>query len=211
MKRLMILLTLPLVAGITCLPSQAQSYLYSQARPGATSRTSQRTRNLTRVSSAYTSSQRVALPRTGFGNFTPVLGPRGRNNLPPTRLDSFVKQAGGFAERIYGDEGINGIPEYHEFTAEHRIERGIVGDRAAGLTTGHGSELPPAWGGDEFVDTEEPTQAGRQAQNHHFPGYTQVPIPPRQAVATRGDMTGAPLRSEPTTTNGGFAFDLSGI
>jgi hypothetical protein len=90
----------------------------------------------------------------GFGNTTRVSGPTGRNGLPPTSLDSFVANAGGNAERIYGDEGIYSRPPYDEFTADHRINAGITGDRDAGLTTGHGSILPDAWGNDEFLGQE---------------------------------------------------------
>ncbi len=93
-----------------------------------------------------------------------ISGPRGRNGLPPTRLDSFVKEAGGHAWHIYGDEGTTSIPPFFEFSPIHRIERGINGPRAAGLTTQHGSPLPPAWGGDEFVKTEGFTQSGAPYQ-----------------------------------------------
>jgi hypothetical protein len=78
-----------------------------------------------------------------------------RNGLPATTTDSFVYQAGGQAELIYGDEGVYDIPPYFEFTKEHRIAAGIFGQRDAGLTTGHGSLLPDAWGGDEFVKGPE--------------------------------------------------------
>jgi len=57
---------------------------------------------------------------------------------------------------IYGDENI----PYEEFTREHRIERGITGERREGLTTGHGSYLPDAFGGDEFVDGPEWSHSG---------------------------------------------------
>lgn len=111
-------------------------------------------------------------------------GPAGglptRNGLPPTCLDSFVYEAGGQAELIYGDEGSNGPPPYglsssslgggagisipgagvgidigiggggDGFDASHRINAGITGINAQGLTTGHGSYLPDAWGRDEF-------------------------------------------------------------
>jgi len=73
-----------------------------------------------------------------------------KSGLPPTTLDSFVKEAGGRAEAIYGDEGtgINGPPPMSNFTKGDRINRGIVGVNNKGLTTGHGSWLPDAWGGD---------------------------------------------------------------
>lgn len=102
----------------------------------------------------------------GGGYSAPGGTPRVRNGLPPTSLDSFVHNAGGQAEAIYGDEGVDGPPPYEEFTPMHRINAGIVGVRDAGLTTGHGSMLPNAMGGDEFVDTEGFTQAGTNAGNY---------------------------------------------
>ncbi|MFX9676748.1 hypothetical protein ABTO97_19115, partial [Acinetobacter baumannii] len=74
-----------------------------------------------------------------------------RGGLPATTLDSFVKNAGGNAEAIYGDEGTTKIPPYFGFSYDHRINAGITGSRDAGLTTGHGSTLPSAWGADEFL------------------------------------------------------------
>lgn len=147
-------------------PAIAQ-YARSQGHPGQYGRRSRQTASYNRSGAAATRNQRIALRRAGFGNMTPVLGPRGRNGLPPTRLDSFVKEAGGLAFKIYGDEGIR-RPPIDEFKPENRIERGILGDRASGLTTGHGSELPPAWGGDEFVDSEPLTRAGGRAESRHF-------------------------------------------
>ncbi|MDR3613122.1 MAG: hypothetical protein P4L53_06130 [Candidatus Obscuribacterales bacterium] len=80
--------------------------------------------------------------------------PQMYNGLPPTSLDSFVSNAGGSAELIYGDEGTDGLPPYYGFDASHRINAGITGQSAAGLTTGHSSYLPDAWGGDEFTGNE---------------------------------------------------------
>lgn len=74
-----------------------------------------------------------------------------RNGLPATSMDSFVNQAGEMADMIYGDEGTTDIPPYFEFTPDHRIQAGIFGMRNAGLTTGHASYLPDAWGADEFL------------------------------------------------------------
>jgi hypothetical protein len=88
-------------------------------------------------------------PRNGF-----------RNNLPPTRFDSFVLNAGAHAEHIYGDEGEFGPPPYECFTEVHRINTGINGDRDLGLTTGHGSYLPDAFGRDEFLGAPEWSQSG---------------------------------------------------
>ena len=67
------------------------------------------------------------------------------------RLDGFAREAKGHAEHIYGDEGTNGIPPYFGFSHPHRINTGINDDRDAGLTTGHGSYMPEAWGADEFI------------------------------------------------------------
>jgi hypothetical protein len=74
-----------------------------------------------------------------------------RNGLPPTTMDSFVYEAGGHAEHIYGDEGVNGLPPYMGFGKAHRINAGIMDRRDAGLTTGHGSYMPDATGKDEFI------------------------------------------------------------
>lgn len=131
----------------------------------------------------------LLLPPTSMGygagqGLAPVRGPRGRNGLPPTRLDSFVSEAQGNAWLIYGDEGTTSIPPFMEFTQGHRIERGINGPRAAGLTTSHGSMLPPAWGGDEYVDTEGFTQAGSPSQQVNplfglVPQLNQIPVLPQ--------------------------------
>lgn len=74
--------------------------------------------------------------------------------LPPCTMDSFVREAGGHAEHIYGDEGSNGLPPYQGFGKAHRINAGIMDTRDAGLTTGHGSLMPDAWGKDEFLGAE---------------------------------------------------------
>jgi len=74
-----------------------------------------------------------------------------RNGLPPCTTDSFVHEAAGEAEHIYGDEGTTDIPPYMGFSTVHRINNGIFNIRDRGLTTGHGSYLPDAWGADEFI------------------------------------------------------------
>ncbi len=129
-----------------------------------TSPQNQTRRNMGRVSGPGFALNDTALPIGAGQGLARVSGPRGRNGLPPTRLDSFVKEAGGHAWHIYGDEGTYSIPPFFEFSPVHRIERGINGPRAAGLTTQHGSPLPPAWGGDEFVKTEGFTQSGAPYQ-----------------------------------------------
>lgn len=73
------------------------------------------------------------------------------NQLPPCQVDSFVYQAGDRAEAIYGDEGISTPPPYFGFDQSHRIDYGIRLQRDEGITTGHGSILPSAWGYDEFI------------------------------------------------------------
>ncbi len=69
------------------------------------------------------------------------------NGLPPTSLDSFVRNAGGHAEAIYGDEGTNSWPPLSGFGPGNTINAGIVGQRSKTITTGHGgSRLPTASG-----------------------------------------------------------------
>jgi hypothetical protein len=85
------------------------------------------------------------LPRTATSGMAGIYG--NFNGLPPTRLDSFVKSAGGLAEQIYGDEGINGPPKINGFNEQNRIEYGITNsENNENLTTGHTSLLPSAWG-----------------------------------------------------------------
>ncbi len=113
----------------------------------------------TLASSAPISAQQIAHrePRTAPTNnkkvfrATPVYRNYQGNGLLPARLDSFVKTSGIYAEQIYGGDSANGKPLFDHFTTDHRINVGIRGDRSAGLTTGHGSYLPDAWGADEFT------------------------------------------------------------
>jgi len=163
----------------------AQAVQRSQAVPGAYGRTSMPTGATPPNSpTRYTSNQRISrLQPTGFGNTAPVFGASGRNGLPPTSLDSFVLNAGGHADAIYGDEGFL-LPPFFEYTKAHRINRGIHGVRDAGLTTGHGSYLPDATGGDEFVDGPEWSQSGaNHGQPHH---YSPVPYYERGPERTPG-------------------------
>lgn len=104
--------------------------------------------------------------------------------LPPVNMDSFVQQAGGAAESIYGDEGVGGkeknggsLPPFDGFGAGHRIDAGIFGTRDAGLTTGHGSSMPSAWGADEYLGGE-----WAQTGSGHFEEYTS---PQYNAYETR--------------------------
>ena len=99
--------------------------------------------------------QKVMLQTTTRGLASVFGGGSGmRDGLPGTTLDSFVHEAAGNAELIYGDEGAAGLPPYESFTYEHRINNGIYDQRKEGLTTGHGSYMPSAWGNDEFLGAE---------------------------------------------------------
>ncbi|PWU01017.1 MAG: hypothetical protein C5B53_03345 [Candidatus Melainabacteria bacterium] len=81
--------------------------------------------------------------QTQFTQLDKVYGGTQPQGLPQTRLDSFVAQAGGQAELIYGDEGVFDIPPYFNFTDDHHINTGIH----SGITTGHqDGSLPEAWG-----------------------------------------------------------------
>jgi hypothetical protein len=105
----------------------------------------------------------AAPPRNQVRNRSPQV----RNGLPPVSTDSFVHEAAGQAELIYGDEG-NGFtaPPFNEFTQEHRIEAGITGVRAEGLTDGKASLLPNSWGGDEFCKPEPFSIHGQTDQSN---------------------------------------------
>ncbi|MDP3508376.1 MAG: hypothetical protein Q8T09_10335 [Candidatus Melainabacteria bacterium] len=98
-----------------------------------------------------------------------LTSPLSLRHLPPVSTDSFVHQAGARAEDIYGNEGVGGIekcpgaygmahqghlPPIEGFNPENRIDAGIYGVRNLGLTTGHGSYMPSAWGADEYVGDE---------------------------------------------------------
>ncbi|HEY9713325.1 MAG TPA: hypothetical protein V6C72_07635 [Chroococcales cyanobacterium] len=123
-----------------------------------------------------------------------------RNGLPPVSMDSFVYEAAGNAELIYGDEGVTNIPPYNEFTYEHRINNGIFGQRDAGLTTGHGSFMPSAWGDDEFLGAEW-SQSGHNGGNPNSTGGLNNTTPDPQTP--NQNPTGNPSQSKvnPTTTS----------
>jgi hypothetical protein len=90
-------------------------------------------------------------PSQGLASSSTAPAPTTRNGLPPTNLDSFVRQAQSAAEFIYGDEGVYTPPPYSGFSKASRINAGIFDTRDAGLTTGHGTKMPDAWGADEFI------------------------------------------------------------
>ncbi len=70
-------------------------------------------------------------------------------------------------------------PFYDGFTARHRINAGIVGQQDAGLTTGHGSYLPDAWGRDEYLGGQESSLSG---PNNN--AYSKINTPDIQVVAS---------------------------
>lgn len=147
--------------GMVALPACADEYS-SQGAPGEFGNTSDTTNNFRRDDSFGTTNQRLPdLQQTTTAILSPISGPTGRNGLPMTSTDSFVLNSAGEAESIFGNEGRDGLSPYSEFTPDHRIERGITGERAEGLTTFHGSLLPSATGNDEFIGGTEWLQAGR--------------------------------------------------
>lgn len=114
-----------------------------------------------------------------------------RNGLPATVMDSFVGNAiqNGRADAIYGDEGTGAAPPpFFGFTAQHRINAGIVGQQDAGLTTGHGSRLPDAWGRDEYLGGQEWSQSGSNNG-----AYDKIVSPDIQVVASAASYDFPPV------------------
>lgn len=124
-------------------------------------------------------------PRSGFKpfyEFTPI-----------RRLDSFVKDAGGHAWYIHGDDGINRTNPLFQFTprfyrrdgdgefSKKSVDDFMQGkeDKLRGVDAiPHNlrmPSLPPAWGSDEFVKTDGFTQSGAPYQ-HVNPLYG-IPLP----------------------------------
>lgn len=93
------------------------------------------------VSSRATGDQRVRLAPATTAILDRTFGRLGF--LPPTSMESFVLNSAGSADLIYGDEGTDGPPPFEGFDESHRINSGIY---TPGLTTGHRSALPEAWG-----------------------------------------------------------------
>jgi len=108
----------------------------------------------------------TSLPATSQRGLTPInpkLKLRPGTNLPETTLDGFVA-ASGFNDSIYGDEGGNSPPGASNFGY---ISHGFNKQMKQGLTTGHGSKLPSAWGGDEFHGNEHSVSG---------PSYASSPV-----------------------------------
>lgn len=154
------------LAGLFIAPSSAQASQQQQSQRRLVAASIGRNR-LPAVQTSYSS--RTMTSGVGVSSGSANASGYLRNSLPPTRLDSFVLNAGGHAEHIYGDEGADGIPPYFGFNTVHRINTGIVGDRDAGLTTGHGSYMPDAFGADEFIAPPgEWSQSGANGGNHNY-------------------------------------------
>lgn len=132
---------------------------------------------------AVAANKNYRLPRTTMTHMAYAPSTGSRNGLPATTMDSFVANAvkAGRGDEIYGDEGIGAAPPpfYNGFTANHRINAGIVGQQDAGLSTGHGSYLPDAWGRDEYLGGQEWSQGG---QNNN--AYSKISTPDIQVVAS---------------------------
>ncbi len=126
---------------------------------------------------------------------------QGKNKLglPPTSMDSFVRQAAGNADLIYGDEGVVDIPPYDYFDPIHRINAGIYDIRNKGLTTGHGSYLPDGWGGDEFTGNEW-SRSGARSNPTQNPTYVQNQ--PSQGGDPASNSSTANPTSQPAPSNG---------
>jgi len=135
------------------------------------------------MSPADAANKNYRLPATTMTHMAYAPSTGSRNGLPATVLDSFVANAikAHRADEIYGDEGIGAAPPpfYEGFTANHRINAGIVGAQDAGLTTGHGSYLPDAWGRDEYLGGQESSLSG---QNNN--AYSKISSPDIQVVAS---------------------------
>jgi hypothetical protein len=77
-------------------------------------------------------------PRTYVAPANISLRALGRNTLPQTRLESFVK-ASGMREDIYGMDGQTRNKNYSP------VASGFYGETAEGLTTGHQSDAPSVY------------------------------------------------------------------
>lgn len=122
--------------------------------------------------------------------------PQWRNGLPPTSMDSFVREAKENADAIYGDEGTTSRPPFFGFEKCSRINAGIMDDRDRGLTTGHGSYLPDATGRDEFLGAEW-SQSGTRGRLEVLGFQDGVPL-------VRPDLP------TPGWNRDGFDFDMGG-
>ncbi len=119
-----------------------------------------------------------------------------RNGLAPATLDSFVHESGALADQIYGDEGVVGLPPFNGFEKENRINAGIFDRRDRGLTTGHGSYLPDAWGYDEFtMPPGEWDQSGARGRQSQLASNYKITPAPRPIQNRGASSTASPSES----------------
>lgn len=220
MKFKLALAFVALVPFLTICPdANAQgAYQQSQGDTGVYGRNSRSTAMMTRPETRMTTAPqtpqaRGGLPQAGFGGLTRIIGPRGRNGLPDTRLDSFVRRAGGNAFMIFGDEGVT-LPPIDHFTPASRIQRTNMSN---GLSTGHGSTLDNVWGGTRTVDWEGQSRSGPNGgsvqnwrPNIADFGLNRVDMSGR---GLNGSNTVAPTVQHPTRTpphgsTGSFGFSF---
>jgi hypothetical protein len=158
-----VFLSMMAVAMIFAPPCRAQ-----QADSSAAQGDPYHTTNLTYAgapaSSNLTGTQATVTLPTGFGQLANVPG-----GLPETRLDSLVKDS-GYSDLIYGDEGTDGPPPYYGFTDEHYIYHGMSAD--TGLTTGHATVLPTAWGWTNTMSNGPGVAGDFGAPTVYTPGQT---------------------------------------
>ncbi len=184
-----------LFVGVVVASLQAPSALadssevYSAASPGETERTSAPTNNFARLDSQSTGTQRVALPKAGFGVLSPAIpGASRRNGLPDTRLDGLVNPSDARSEIVFGGEGNTGPPPVNGFEMQNRIGPTLN----PGLSTGHGSYLPSA--------------QGAEGEFSHSGGFTpgagdENPLMQLMESDLRQDMDGFPDKNGDSNIN----------
>lgn len=167
---ILLLASLAIYVGDTP-PSWADDSTHSTAAPGDSSHNSRSTgRQISNATTQNkTSNQRDwrraggTLP-TGLGALSRPFGNNGLAGLPPCNLDSFVTSS-AFSELVFGDEGsIDSnrnptLPPYYGFDEWHRLYWTVVEPNPY-LSTWHGSDLPTAWGRDEFSGGSEIVESG---------------------------------------------------
>jgi hypothetical protein len=151
----------------------------------------------------------VAAQQSGQPNPPRQIAVQGSMVLPQTRLDSFVLEAQGHAPHIYGDEGVDGPPPYMGFNKPHRINTGIMDERDKGLTTGHGSWMPDAWGKDEFLGLEmdQSGYRGRHAADGFVDGLPNI----RPEDGAPGEGASNPFGVPPSPGEGYQAMTQHGV
>jgi hypothetical protein len=160
----------------------------------------------------FTSPGQVLNPAQFGSSYQNTLAPKfgglyTNNGLPPTALDSFVQNSmlNGMAFFIYGDEGsgnsqdgFGGLPPLNSFLPMDRINVGITGPNASGLTTGHSSWMPSATGADEFIGPSLGYPNGEWSMSGsgspyippYIPPYTPPTTPPQNVTPAAGISLG---------------------